>query len=88
MIKGYVKSGMTTGIIYYDFERCEYRTAVYRGEAFDLEPSLSSYKDCFVIRWNICHCLCADIFCNKKGKKTYFWGEMANENALYKFSGD
>lgn len=40
VIKGYVKSvipyrGMTSGIIYYDFESCEYRTAVCRGEAFD-----------------------------------------------------
>lgn len=40
MIKGYVKNvipyrGMTSGIIYYDFEGCEYRTAVCRGEAFD-----------------------------------------------------
>lgn len=40
VIKGYVKSvipyrGMTSGIIYYDFEGCEYRTAVCRGEAFD-----------------------------------------------------
>ena len=40
VIKGYVKSvipyrGMTSGIIYYDFESGEYRTAVCRGEAFD-----------------------------------------------------
>lgn len=40
VIKGYVKNvipyrGMTLGIIYYDFEGCEYRTAVCRGEAFD-----------------------------------------------------
>ena len=40
VIKGYVKNvipyrGMTSGIIYYDFEGCEYRTAVCRGEAFD-----------------------------------------------------
>ena len=40
VIKGYVKSvipyrGMTTSIIYYDFESGEYRTAVCRGEAFD-----------------------------------------------------
>ncbi|MCM1500088.1 MAG: hypothetical protein NC124_16620 [Clostridium sp.] len=40
VIKGYVKNvipyrGMTSGIIYYDFESCEYRTAVCRGEAFD-----------------------------------------------------
>lgn len=40
VIKGYVKSvipyrGMTSGIIYYDFESCKYRTTVCRGEAFD-----------------------------------------------------
>lgn len=40
VIKGYVKNvipcyGMTTSIDYYDFESCEYRTAVCRGEAFD-----------------------------------------------------
>lgn len=40
VIKGYVKSvipyrGMTSSITYYDFEGCEYRTAVCRGEAFD-----------------------------------------------------
>lgn len=40
VIKGYVRSfipyrGMTSSIIYYDFEGGEYRTAVCRGEAFD-----------------------------------------------------
>lgn len=40
VIKGYVKNvipyrGMTSSIIYYDFESCEYRTAICRGEAFD-----------------------------------------------------
>ncbi len=40
VIKGYVKNvipyrGMTSSIIYYDFESCEYRTAVCKGEAFD-----------------------------------------------------
>ena len=40
VIKGYVKSvipyrGMTSGIIYYDFESCKYQTTVCRGEAFD-----------------------------------------------------
>ena len=44
VIKGYVKSvipyrGMTSGIIYYDFESCKYRTTVCRGEAFDKNKS-------------------------------------------------
>lgn len=40
VIKGYVKNvipyrGMTSSIIYYDFESCEYRTTICMGEAFD-----------------------------------------------------
>ena len=40
VIKGYVKNvipyrGMTSSIIYFDFESGEYRTAMCRGEAFD-----------------------------------------------------
>ena len=40
VIKGYVKNvipyrGMTSSIIYYDFESLEYRTAICRGEVFD-----------------------------------------------------
>lgn len=40
VIKGYAKrvmqyGGVIASIIYYDFESCEYRTTVCRGEAFD-----------------------------------------------------